>query len=191
MSSKRKPYARDKKQRIYNVINCALEIIENHSYDSLSMNLIHRLTKIPIGTLYKDFPDGKEDILLEIFKSYRDELDERYDKFDDDTLRKFIYHSLDTGRKRRKLLIALQIETLRNPESFLIKARKYVSDIDFSFFKKAVEYIAGRSLPMPLVYEMLAVWKAIIRQHIIYRNLYGSDEKFYEMILKILRGLSN
>jgi len=190
MTLKRKPYARDKKQRINTVIELANNFIEEKSYDDLSMNLIHKITKIPIGTLYKDFPDGKEDILLEILKNYKDEFEGEYEQFDDETLRDFIYHSLDIGRKRRKFLIALQIETLKNPESFLLKARKHVSELNMNVFKRVVEYIAGHELKIELVMDMIAVWKAIVRQHITFRNLYGSDEKFMNMIINILKGMA-
>ncbi|MFX1304683.1 MAG: TetR/AcrR family transcriptional regulator [Promethearchaeota archaeon] len=189
MSSHRKRYARDKEERIAHVVRISQEIIENEDYGNLSMNLLHKRTKIPIGTLYKDFPDGKEDVLLEILKSFKDQFEEQYKKFDDDSLRDFFYASLDIGRKRRKFLIALQLETLKNPDSFIMKARKYISDMDFNLFKQLVEYICGHSIEHEKLLDMLAVWKAIIRQHIIFRNLYGSDEKFMNMIIKIMRGL--
>ncbi|UCD01170.1 MAG: TetR/AcrR family transcriptional regulator [Promethearchaeota archaeon] len=189
MSSHRKRYARDKEERIAQVVKISQEIIENEDYDNLSMNLLHKRTEIPIGTLYKDFPDGKEDVLLEILKSFKDQFEEQYKKFDDNSLRDFFYASLDIGRKRRKFLIALQLETLKNPDSFIMKARKYISDIDFNLFKQLVEYICGHSIEYEKLLDMLAVWKAIIRQHIIFRNLYGSDEKFMDMIIKIMRGL--
>ncbi|MFX1592034.1 MAG: TetR/AcrR family transcriptional regulator [Promethearchaeota archaeon] len=189
MSSHRKRYARDKEERIAHVVKISQEIIENEDYANLSMNLLHKRTKIPIGTLYKDFPDGKEDVLLEILKSFKDQFEEQYKKFDDDSLRDFFYTSLDIGRKRRKFLIALQLETLKNPDSFILKSRKYISDMDFNVFKQLVEYICGHSIEHEKLLDMLAVWKAIIRQHIIFRNLYGSDEKFMKMIIKIMRGL--
>ncbi|MFX1311539.1 MAG: TetR/AcrR family transcriptional regulator [Promethearchaeota archaeon] len=189
MLSNRKRYARDREERITQIVNIAQEIIENEGYDNLSMNLLHKLTKIPIGTLYKDFPDGKEDILLEILKSFKDEFEEKYTKFDDESLRSFFFYSLDIGRKRRKFLIALQIETLLNPDRFLVKARKFVSDIDLNLFKNVVEYICGYSLETEKILDILAVWKAIIRQHVIFRNLYGSDEKFMNMMIKIIKGL--
>ncbi len=190
MSSDRKRYARDKEERIAQVVKISQEIIENEDYDNLSMNLLHKRTKIPIGTLYKDFPDGKRDVLLEILKSFKDEFEEKYKIFNDDNLRDFFYTSLDIGRKRRKFLIALQLETLRNPDSFLIKAKKYVSDIDINMFKQIVEYICGHSIEYEKLLDMIAVWKAIIRQHVIFRNLHGSDEKFMNMIIKIIRGLA-
>lgn len=189
MSSNRKRYARDKEERIAQVVNIAQKVIENDGYDNLSMNLLHKRTKIPIGTLYKDFPDGKEDVLLEILKSFKDQFEEKYTKFDDENLRSFIYNSLDIGRKRRKFLIALQLETLKNPDRFLIKARKFVSDINLNLFKKLVEYICGHSLESEKILDILAVWKSIVRQHIIFRNLYGSDEKFMKMMINIIKGL--
>jgi len=189
MSSNRKRYARDKAERIAQVVKIAQKVIENDGYDNLSMNLLHKRTKVPIGTLYKDFPDGKEDVLLEILKSFKDQFEEKYTKFDDENLRSFIYNSLDIGRKRRKFLIALQLETLKNPDRFLMKARKFVSDIDLNLFKKLVEYICGHSLESEKILDILAVWKSIVRQHIIFRNLYGSDEKFMNMMINIIKGL--
>ncbi len=189
MTSDRKRYARDKEERIAQVVKISQEIIENEDYDSLSMNLLHKRTKIPIGTIYKDFPDGKQDVLLEILKSFKDQFEEKYKKFDDDSLRDFFYTTLDVGRKRRKFLIAFQLETLKNPDRFIMKARKYISDIDFDMFKRLVEYICGHSIEYEKLLDMLAIWKAIVRQHIIFRNLYGSDEKFMNMIIKIMKGL--
>jgi AcrR family transcriptional regulator len=189
MSSNRKRYARDKEERIALVVKISQEIIEKEGYEYLSMNLLHKRTKIPIGTLYKDFPDGKEDVLLEILKSFKDQFEEKYKKLDDDSLRDFFYTSLDVGRKRRKFLIALQLETLKNPDSFIMKARKCVSDIDVNMFKQIAEYICGHSIEYEKLLDMLTVWKAIVRQHVIFRNLYGSDEKFMNIIIKIIRGI--
>ncbi|MHA2180222.1 MAG: TetR/AcrR family transcriptional regulator [Promethearchaeota archaeon] len=189
MSSLRKRYARDKEERITLIIKTSQEIIDKEDYDNLSMNLLHKRTKIPIGTLYKDFPDGKKDILLEILKRFKDQFDEKYEKFDDDSLRDFFYTSLDVGRKRRKFLIALQLETLRNPDHFIMKARKYATDVDFNLFKQVIEYICGHPIENEKLVDMLAIWKAIVRQHIIFRNLYGSDEKFMNLIIKIMRAL--
>ncbi len=190
MTFKRERYARDKQQRIAKVREISQKIIEDGSYDDLSMNLINRLTKIPVGTLYKDFPDGKEDVLLEILKEFQDEFSS-FEEFNDERLREFVYKALDVGRKQRNLLIAVQIESLQNPESFLFKARKYIEDINISSFKKAMEYLVQHELRLDQVYEMISVWKAVIRQHIIFRNLYGSDEKFFTMIVKIMKGLGN
>jgi len=189
MLSNRKRYARDKEERIAQIVNTSQEVIENEGYENLSMNLLHKRTKIPIGTLYKDFPDGKEDVLLEILKRFKDQFEEKYTKFDDETLRSFFFYSLDIGRKRRKFLIALQLETLKNPDRFLMKARKFVSDIDLNLFKRVVEYICGYSLETEKILDILALWKTIVRQHIIFRNLYGSDEKFMNMMIKIIKSL--
>ncbi len=192
MTLNRERYARDKQRRIAKVCEISQNVIEESNYDELSMNLIHKLTQIPIGTLYKDFPDGKEDILLEILKGFQDEFSDINDKFNDNTqLRQYVYRALDVGRKRRKLIIAVQIETLKNPDTFLAKARKYMHDIDSSVFKKVMEYIVQHDLNLDRIYEMLTVWKALIRQHIIFRNLYGSDEHFFEMLVKIMRGLDS
>ncbi|MBY8986480.1 MAG: TetR/AcrR family transcriptional regulator [Candidatus Lokiarchaeota archaeon] len=189
MSSHRKRYARDKEERIAQVVKISQEVIEDDGYDNLSMNLLHKRTNIPIGTLYKDFPDGKEDILLEIMKSFKDQFEGKYEKFDEESIKNFFFTSLDIGRNRRKFLIAVQLETLKNPDSFIMKARKYASDVNVDTFKQVVEYICGHSITNEKFLDILAVWKAIVRQHIIFRNLHGSDEKFMNMMIKIIRGL--
>ncbi|MFW9827290.1 MAG: TetR/AcrR family transcriptional regulator [Candidatus Thorarchaeota archaeon] len=191
MASYRKRYARDKEERIAQVVKISQEIIENDGYENLSMNLLHKHTRIPIGTLYKDFPDGKEDILIEILKSFQDQFENKKEKFNETSVRNFIFNSLDIGRKRRKFLIALQLETLKNPDSFIMKARKIAPDTDINLIKKVVEFICERSIENETLLDMIAVWKAIIRQHIIFRNLYGSDEKFMNIIIKIIRGLGS
>ncbi len=189
MLSHRKRYARDKEERIAQIVKISQEVIDNDGYDNLSMNLLHKRTNIPIGTLYKDFPDGKEDILLEIMKSFKDQFEGKYQKLDEESIKNFFFTSLDIGRNRRKFLIALQLETLKNPDSFIMKARKYVSDLNIDTFKQVVEYIIGHSITDEKLLDIIAVWKAIVRQHIIFRNLHGSDEKFMTMMIKIIRGL--
>ncbi|MFX1451214.1 MAG: TetR/AcrR family transcriptional regulator [Promethearchaeota archaeon] len=189
MALYRERYARDKEDRIAQIVKVSQEIIENEGYENLSMNILHKRSKIPIGTLYKDFPDGKEDILIEILKNFKDQFEIDKENFDENSLRNFIFTSLDIGRKRRKFLIALQLETLKNPDSFVLKARKSASDVDLNIFKQVVEYICGHSIENEKLIDMIAVWKAIIRQHIIFRNLYGSDEEFMDIIIKIIRGL--
>ncbi len=72
-----------------------------------------------------------------------------------------------------------------------MKAKKYTSDLDINIFTKVVEYICGHSIENDVLIDMMAVWKAINRQHIIFRNLYGSDEKFMNLIIKIIIGLGS
>ncbi len=189
MSANRVRYARDKQERISQVVKISQEIIENDGYDNLSMNLVHKRTGIPVGTLYKDFPDGKVDVVIEIAKSYGSEFTIEGNISDEDFLRNFIFRALDVGRSRRKILIAIQMETLKNPDSFLQKVKNLTSDIDTSAFQKVAEFIVGHSLPVELIMDMLGVWKAIVRQHITFRNLYGSDEKFLSILKRIIKGM--
>lgn len=72
-----------------------------------------------------------------------------------------------------------------------MKARKYASDIGINLFKKVVEYICGHPIENETLIDILSIWKAIIRQHIIFRNLYGSDEKIMNIIIKIVRALGS
>ncbi|MBN2149860.1 MAG: TetR/AcrR family transcriptional regulator [Candidatus Lokiarchaeota archaeon] len=182
-------YARDKKARIDQVVEISQEIIENQGYESLTMNLIHKRTRIPVGTLYKDFPDGKADILLEIARRFGDDFAAVGTPVDEGVLRNYVFHALDVGRSRRKILIAIQMETLNDPDGILRKTRDMAPEYDITSFEKIVQYVVGHPLSTKQVFEMLGVWKAVVRQHIIFRNLYGSDEEFLSMITKIIKGM--
>jgi AcrR family transcriptional regulator len=63
-----KKFTRDKESKIDSIINATIELIEEQGYERFSVNEIPKKAGLSIGTVYRYFPQGKSDILHEIFK---------------------------------------------------------------------------------------------------------------------------
>ncbi|MFW9835641.1 MAG: TetR/AcrR family transcriptional regulator [Candidatus Thorarchaeota archaeon] len=66
MVGKSKKFRRDKKSKIDSVVQATVALIEEKGYAGFSVNEIPDRTNLSIGTVYRYFPNGKRDILLEI-----------------------------------------------------------------------------------------------------------------------------
>ena len=64
--SKEKKFTRNKQQKIDLIVKVAHNLIREKGYEKLSTNHIADKAKIGIGTIYRNFPNGKADIMREI-----------------------------------------------------------------------------------------------------------------------------
>jgi len=64
--SKEKKFKRNKQEKIDLIVKVAHDLIREKGYEKLSTNHIADKAKIGIGTIYRNFPNGKADIMREI-----------------------------------------------------------------------------------------------------------------------------
>jgi hypothetical protein len=109
---------------------------------------------------------------------------------EEDEIREFFYKDLDFGRKIRPLIIAMEFELLKDPDKYISKAEEYLLLESMDKFRKFFEGIVGKKLSDDEFMKILMVFKVLVRRHIIFRNVFGSDEEFMQMLLKILRAIT-
>jgi AcrR family transcriptional regulator len=66
VTNSEKKFKRDKGAKIETIIHAMVDLIDEKGYDGFSVNAIPLKARLSIGTIYRYFPNGKEDILKEI-----------------------------------------------------------------------------------------------------------------------------
>ena len=69
MTQRRKKFSRDKESKIRTIIEATIELIEEKGPTSFSVNDIPERAGLSIGTVYRYFPRGKDDIIAEILRN--------------------------------------------------------------------------------------------------------------------------
>lgn len=95
MSSKKK-FVRNKQEKINLIYDTFFNLVLQQGYHRVSTNHIAESAKISIGTIYKYFPRGKEDIIRKYFEESITTFFESHDlhKMTDDNVGDFLNHFL-------------------------------------------------------------------------------------------------
>jgi len=91
-----KRFTRNKQQKIDLILKVAHDLLIEKGYDRLSTNHIAERSNIGIGTIYRNFPNGKVDIVREIFLRNRVNLVnlELIDKITESNLQNAVYQTM-------------------------------------------------------------------------------------------------
>ena len=90
----RKKFSRNKQEKIDLIYKTFFNLILKQGYHKSSTNHVAKSAKISIGTIYKYFPKGKEDIIRKYFEESMETMLDREDliNVDDDNVRDFLNH---------------------------------------------------------------------------------------------------
>jgi AcrR family transcriptional regulator len=178
----------------HRIIDTAIELISRKGYSEVSSREIAREADISVGTLYYHFKEGKPEILIASANKLKELLNVEEiledGEVDEEEIRHFFFKDLDLARQLKPFLIAMEIEILKNPDHYIDQLDKYILFDEIQPFKKFFEGIAGKELKDDKFIKILAIFKVLIRRHVIYRNFFGSDEDFMNMIVTIIRALA-
>lgn len=175
------------------IIETAIELISQEGYANVSTREIARKAGVSDGTLYYHFPKGKLSILFNLSSEMVEDLG-YYEIMEDgvitdDEVRKFFMKDLDVAREMREFIIAMEIELLEKPDFYINYSQKFASIDKLEPFRKIVEKIVDKKIDKHTLVKIISVWKALLRRHVIFRNLFGSDKEFMEMMKKIFRAI--
>ena len=92
MSSKK--FNRNKQEKINLIYDTFFKLILKRGYHKTSTNHVAKSAKISIGTIYKYFPKGKEDIIRKYFEESMETFLDRQnlDSINDENIRDFLNH---------------------------------------------------------------------------------------------------
>ena len=90
----KKKYVRNKEEKIELIYDTFFNLVLKHGYHKTSTNHIAKSAKISIGTIYKYFPKGKEDIMRKYFEESMSNMLNQGDllKIDNKNIRDFLHH---------------------------------------------------------------------------------------------------
>jgi AcrR family transcriptional regulator len=137
-----KKFRRDKTSKIENIIQTMAELIDKKGYEGFSVNDIPVKARLSIGTVYRYFPRGKEDILKEIMHRNIESL-LKLAEFKDltetnfaESWRNLIQSYLIMHREDRILGIGMRTTNAVSPE-----LSKNLQPIIISFYKQVADRI--------------------------------------------------
>lgn len=184
--SKEKKFTRNKQQKIDLIVNVAQDLIREKGYDKLSTNHIADKAKIGIGTIYRNFPNGKVDIMREIVirdSSIIINLDLFNDRGESDlpkAISKIVSNFIDFHHQNKQFDLALE-RALQVDNEFLQEFIQHVEEV-----LTEVTKIMKQRFPLNKLTEnklkkrlFLAynVVESIIRRHILLTPLFDNDEE--------------
>jgi AcrR family transcriptional regulator len=191
------------------ILEVAEAMFKRVGYSDLNVNEIAREAGVSVGTLYYHFPQGKTSILLEvrgrIADHYEGILTERLDRESlrgaasfDEGLRMLLELLIDIHRDERLVLAAMESEVLSNLASY----DKVAESLSMG------ELMESDAKPVIGVMEMLLeehpgeglsingrggrvnkIMDVLIHRYVYVEYLFGSQEEFLDMMVRIVRAL--
>jgi AcrR family transcriptional regulator len=194
----RKSKAKEKILQIANIM------FRKKGYADLNVNEIAHDANVSIGTLYYHFPEGKVSILMEIrkrtadqyLKNFEENLDLRHIQHApsfDQGLKLFLKNLIEIHRKTRPIIAAMESEVLSN----LISYDQVADSISVE------ELMESDAQPVTRVLKTLIeqhpedsqgaiinkVIDILIHRFVYVESIFGTEEKFIEMMITIVRSL--
>ena len=189
-----KKYVRNKAEKISNILEASKKLIENLSYENVTIRDIARDADVSIGLIYKYFPGGKAEIIREIGMRFATELTtagrpENIDFKDFPSfLRDLFEKTLDYHKTNKRFLAALAVAAIQDRsvfEKFEELGEENLGDIVGFFSRFQGVDFAGKGEPWLFVAKWSDVTKSIIQHHAIYPTPFDSDEELIELLVKI------
>ena len=89
-----KKFSRNKQEKINLIYKTFFRLILEHGYHKTSTNHVAKSAKISIGTIYKYFPKGKEDIIRNYFEESMKQFFKRINllNINDENIKEFLNH---------------------------------------------------------------------------------------------------
>lgn len=137
--SSKKKIIRNKEFHISKILQATKDLIEQIGYSKVTLRQISSKAGLSIGLIYKDFPNGKTDIIQEIFRtnlSSIHDIDISSNKTNfnlKDSIKEILTSLLQLHRKNYKLNIALEMAYLENTELHISMTQFINQEHDFIF----------------------------------------------------------
>jgi AcrR family transcriptional regulator len=178
------------------ILDVAENLIENDGYINTSTRTIAKKVGISVGTLYHHFPRGKMEIVTEIGEKYSEILGMAEFLADSNADPKvWLRKNLELNQKKKAFITAMEIEAMSRPDEVQtlimenIEKRKSTKKNLMQAYKM-MEKFAGKKISIERAQLMQKVLKTIMRRHIVFGNLFGSNEEFINLFFKIARAVS-
>ncbi len=191
-----KKFSRNKQEKINRIYDTFFKLILKKGYHKTSTNHVAISAKISIGTIYKYFPKGKEDIIRKYFEESMETFLDSQDlsKMNDENIRDFLNHFvLDLFKNHEEnkgynLAFRSAIQSDK-PLHDLYKERI------INFFKDTVQELRKRNENFKKISEkrlidvfifMYNLVNAILYHHLSIMELFDTDDKFVEYLSNLV-----
>ena len=194
MSSKK--FSRNKQEKINRIYDTFFKLILKQGYHKTSTNHVAKSAKISIGTIYKYFPKGKEDIIRKYFEeSMETFLDsQNLSNMNEENIRDFLNHFvLDLFKNHEENKgYNLAFRSAIQSDKILHDAHK---EKIFNIFKDKVQKLRKtnvnfKQLPEESLIEVFIfiynLVNAILYHHLSVMELFDTDDKLVEYLSNLV-----
>ena len=194
MSSKK--FSRNKQEKINQIYGTFFKLVLKQGYHKTSTNHVAKSAKISIGTIYKYFPKGKEDIIRKYFEeSMETFLDsQNLSNMNEENIRDFLNHFvLDLFKNHEENKgYNLAFRSAIQSDKILHNAHK---EKIFIFFKDKVQKLRktneifkdfSEKRLVDVFIFMYNLVNAILYHHLSVMELFDTDDKFVEYLSNLV-----
>ncbi len=194
MSSKK--FKRDKQEKINLIYNTFFNLILERGYHKTSTNHVAKSAKISIGTIYKYFPKGKEDIIRKYFEDSMETFLDHQDlgNINDENVRDFLNHFVLDLFKNHQENKGYNLAFRSAIQSDKILHNTHKEKI-FNIFKDRAEKLQKinenfKQIPEKKLIEVFIfifnLVNAILYHHLSVMELFDTDDKFVEFLSNLV-----
>lgn len=190
-----KKFSRNKQEKIDLIYNTFFNLVLKRGYHKTSTNHVAKSAKISIGTIYKYFPKGKQDIMRKYFEKTMDKVFNVNDLFnmDENNLRDFLKDfilELYNNHKENKGY-NLAFRSVIQSDKMLLNAHK---EKLFEFFQDTAQVLREKNVifkqyPEERLIEMFIflynLVNALIYHHLSIMELFDTDKKFIDYVYNL------
>jgi len=194
MSSKK--FSRNKQEKINQIYGTFFKLILKQGYHKTSTNHVAKSAKISIGTIYKYFPKGKEDIIRKYFEeSMETFLDsQNLSNMNEENIRDFLNHFILDLLKNHEENKGYNLAFRSAIQSDKILHDAYKKKI-FIIFKDTAQKLRRKNKTFKQIPEerLIEVFifiynlvNAILYHHLSVMELFDTDDKFIEYLSNLV-----
>jgi len=192
----KKKFSRNKQEKIALIYKTFFNLILKQGYHKTSTNHLAKSAKISIGTIYKYFPKGKEDIVRKYFEESMETMLDREDlnKVNDVNMREFLRHFVSDLFKNHKenkgynlaFRSAIQSDkTLHEAHKQKIYDLFKIRAQNLREMNESFNIIPEESLIDVFVFAFNLI-NAVIFHHLSVMKLFDTDNELIEYLLNLL-----
>ena len=192
----KKKFSRNKQEKIDLIYKTFFNLILKRGYHKTSTNHIAKLAKISIGTIYKYFPKGKEDIIRKYFEESMKDFFDRIDllNINNENIREFLDHfilELFKNHVENKGYILAFRSAIQSDKKLL---DSHIEKI-FIFFKDTAQKLRKinknfKQIPEErLVETFIFIYNlinAMLYHHLSLMELFDTDDKLVEYLSNLV-----
>ena len=192
----KKKFSRNKQEKIDLIYNTFFTLILKKGYHKTSTNHVAKSAKISIGTIYKYFPKGKEDIIRKYFEESMETMLDREDLFNIDNnnigdfLNNFILELYKNHEEKKGYNLAFR-SAIQSDKALLDAHKEKV----FILFKDTAQKLrkeneSFKQIPEERLIEVFIfiynLINAILFHHISVMKLFDTGDKLVEFLSNIV-----
>lgn len=191
-----KKFTRNKQEKIEKIYGTFFNLVLTQGFHGTSTNHVAKEANISIGTIYKYFPKGKEDILRKYFEESMEAIVDREEMKKTDTtnsmkfLKEFAEKIFDNHKKNRGYNMAFRSAIQSDKELHDIHEEKINSSFkelvhfireDNPFFKT----ISEQQLTKAFIF-LYNILNAVIYHHLCVMPLFDTDQKLIDYLVRLI-----